>query len=258
MTLKCTMILGDCLDVMPYLSRDYIFCFADLPYGCTSSPWDAPISLDNFWACLRPLVLRAWTLAATATYRFSVTLYASNSQYFRDDLIFQKAACSGFAAAKKRPLRYHENILIFGSSGAPYNPQMQIRDNPRRGSSYTGQKKEIAESYGVRRNNTTYTYGSEIYPRSILPRMGEARHLSKHAAQKPVALLDWLIRTYSNPGDNVLDPVSGSGTTAVAALSANRNVVCIEKDEAYFLASVERIRKHMTDNGIDAQVEVRQ
>lgn len=254
------MILGDCLEVMPTLSKiDASLLAADLPYGSTGCAWDQSlVDLNLFWSSVDKSCHSEYVGICFSNWSFGHAVQTSNQKRFRYEIVWRKSNITGFFGAKHRPLKSHEYMLVFGP-GKIYNPQMTPV-----GPENSYRPKTVYESIA-----RSEIYGGGLgqqphrqdngwrYPRTVYFVPSEKRKLSRHPTQKPVALLDWLIRTYSNAGDMVLDPTSGSGTTAVSACQNGRSVVCIEKDEGYFEASIERVRKHIRDNLLDVKLEVR-
>lgn len=239
------LIQGDCLTEMARLeagSVDMILC--DLPYGTTQNKWDSVIPLDLLWAhytriCHGRIVL-------TSAQPFTTSVIASNLIGFRHSWTWVKPRPTGFQNAKKMPLRATEDVLVFGHG--VYNPQGLIRVNKvMRNSRSTGGgnvRDDIAESTGkgtLRTPGATYIQEFTNYPKNILefpvPTAGKV-----HPTQKPVALMEYLIRTYTNPGDTVLDNTCGSGTTLVAAVNTGRNAIGIERDPEYFQIAQRRVR----------------
>lgn len=260
MTLKCTMILGDCLEVMQNLpARSFDSFISDLPYCTTerkhtANHWDSVINLKKLWDQINLRCQSYSPKVFIGCMTLAVALISSNPKEYRYDLVAERYFSTGFLNSRHQPLRKHDLILLFSSSRSTYNPQMTI------GQPYKEKSRRPSENYGSQKQAITISPGTR-YPVSIQrpsyePERRTGKQRSLHPTQKPVALLDWLIRTYSNEGDNVLDPTSGSGTTAVAALSCGRNVACIEKNPGYFDASVERVRKHVRDNFIRAEIDV--
>lgn len=234
------MILGDCLEVMQSFengSVDLILC--DLPYGITLCKWDSPIDLDTLWALYRRIIKPGGVIVLTATMPFGARLIMSNPKWFRHELIWEKDNGSNPLQANRAPMRVHENILVFCEQRAIYNPQKTegkrayIRLNLRPSSTNQRQCSRTP----------TINLKGDRYPRSVQKFKRDYGKLI-HSTQKPVALFEWLIRTYSNEGDLVLDNCSGSGTTAIAAINSGRNYLLIEKDEKYYELSKERIKKH--------------
>lgn len=237
---------GDCLDVMatlPAASVDMILC--DLPYGTTQNKWDSVIPLDLLWAqyvriCRGRIVL-------TSAQPFTTSVIASNLVGFRHSWTWIKPRPTGFQNAKKMPLRATEDVLVFGQG--VYNPQGLIRINKvMRNSRSTGGgnvRDDIAESTGkgtLRTPGATYIQEFTNYPRDVLE-FGLDEGLKLHPTQKPVALMEYLIRTYTNPNDLVLDNTMGSGTTGVAAVQSGRRFIGIERDPDYFAIASRRINE---------------
>ena len=251
--LKCTMMLGDCLDVMPTIPKTADFIFADIPYGVLNAAWDKRIDLSRLWAAFDVTRKPNAAVCLMGTQPYVTELISSNKTNFSYDLIWIKGRGTGAFQARRRPLRAHEYLLVFFAAKATYTPQMRAAERSRRG---VINKPSYPDSVFGPISASSYVYGDLVFPLSWFKAEPEHARRKIHSTQKPPSLLDWLIRTYSNEGDKVLDPTSGSGTTAVAALSCGRNVTCIEKDDGYFDASVERVRKHVRDNFIRAEIEV--
>ena len=236
---------GDCLEVMQSLqSASVALFFSDLPYGVTVGDWDKHIDLSLLWARFRQLARHPAKYCFTATQPFATRLIISNLPAFCYDLVWQKNRMSGYLSAKKAPLRKHENILVFGKGGT-FNPQMTTTEKPIVVVS-AGKKPSVSKTTGTRCVNKVI--GQTRYPTSILPFDREdKRNGQGHPTQKPVALLEWLIKTYTNDGDTILDPCAGSGTTALAAINVgNRKVICVEKDKNYFEVMSKRVAEHRT------------
>lgn len=238
----CTLYHGDCLDVMPTLAPGSVqMVFADLPYGILSHrKWDQCIDLTKFWACLNRLGSSEELVSALAgNMIFCSSLIASNQRKFRYDIVWVKAYASNFLMARKRPLCMHEHILIFSSTKHTYNPQM--RDASLRTKTWTKKNpKLIKANWHASTLHCQAGASGPLFPVSLV-QAKELRRGRIHPTQKPVALLEWLIATYTNPGDMVLDPVFGSGTTAIACARLGRNFIGIEKDKTYFDIASKRI-----------------
>lgn len=233
---KNNIYLGDCLEVMKQIddhSIDMILC--DLPYGITSFAWDLTLELPLLWWQYKRIIKRSGAIVLTATQPFASKLIQSNPDWFRHEIIWEKDNGTNFASVKYMPFRCHENILIFCNKNGTYNPQMS------EGKPYSIKKcsKKIDNAYGMMR--TDIINQGTRYPRSVV-RFSSDKGL--HPTQKPVALFEWLIRTYSNEGDLILDNCSGSGTTAIASINTKRDYILIEKDEQYFNKSKDRIENH--------------
>ncbi len=218
---------GDCLEIMPQLPKvDMILC--DLPYGTTACSWDTIIPFEPLWKEYKRIIKDNGAIVLTASQPFTSALVMSNIKMFKYEWIWEKDKGANFASCKKTPMKTHENILVFG--GGQYFPQMKerpvknIRQNKPRinKSSQTGTEWLCENSKG----NLPVKY-----PESVL-NFNACREY-KHPTQKPVALFEYLIKTYTNAGDLVLDNCVGSGTTAVACKNTNRKCVGIELSEDY-------------------------
>lgn len=236
--------LGDCLALMPHIadaSVDMVLC--DLPYGTTVCKWDNVIPFEPLWREYWRICKPNAAIVLTASQPFTSALVMSQINKFRYSWVWNKSHAANPLNAKKMPMNKHEDICIFSSDKLPlYNPQMQ---SSKPFKTRTGKKTNIeakSDNYGQRfmQENETKT---ERYPTSDLHFSSGARWQSLHPTQKPVALFGYLIRTYTNPGDLVLDNCAGSGTTAVAAQTSDRRWLCIEKELPYYLGACGRIWK---------------
>lgn len=226
---------GDCLEVMPTLEpKSVAMVFADLPYGITRNPWDTPIDLDVLWSCINHITTKPHTTILTAAHPFAAKIICSNISRFRYDLVWDKKLTTGFLNAKRCPLRRHEQILVFASGATVYNPQM-IHGEP-----FKKTPRALSPNYGhFSIGGPRYSAGAR-YPTSLIAVPSE-RKKGNHPTQKPLALLEWLIATYTNPGDTVLDPTMGSGVAGLACARLGRNFIGIEKDRGYFDIASKRI-----------------
>lgn len=232
---------GDCLSVLPRLRDASIdMVFADLPYGVTANKWDTVIPFEPLWAQLLRVGKPNAAYVFTATQPFATALINSQPKLFRYELIWFKNRPSGHMQGRYKPLNQHEGIYLFYRDSPTHVPQMIPRDKPRIDKASKSFK--LSGNYS-QPNRQAFVATERVYthryPCSVLqyPKVEKAQH----PTQKPVALLEWLIKTYSNPGDVILDPTMGSGTTGVAALQTGRQFVGIEKDAKYFEAARERI-----------------
>lgn len=231
---------GDCLELMrgiPDGSVDMVLC--DLPYGTTACKWDTVIPFEPLWEQYRRVAKPNAAIVLTASQPFTTALIASNMKMFKQCLIWDKVAPRGFLNAKKMHLNRHEEIAVFYAKPPTYNPEMTVRGNVRNKGSYNNKKGDGDMVYGAFKNQ--YSRNNEYYPTSIL-RFSNAIQLGKtHPTQKPVALMEYLIRTYTNEGDTVLDNCMGSGTTGVACMNTGRRFIGIEMDAGYFEIARDRI-----------------
>lgn len=230
------MWLGDCLDLMadiPDGSIDMILC--DLPYGTTRNKWDALIPFEPLWAHYWRVAKPNAAIVLTAAQPFTSALVMSQIERFRYDWTWEKNNPSGHLNANRAPLRCHEDVLVFGIGQTPYFPQ-KTSGHPRK----TVKSRDGSSSNYGSQKSSGYS-STDRYPRSVQLIPGELKRPGNHPTQKPVALFEYLIRTYTTEGQTVLDNCSGSGTTAVAAHQTDRRYVCIEQDVDYYLASCERV-----------------
>ena len=229
----------DCLEGMKRIddkSIDMILC--DLPYGMTYNKWDTVIPLDKLWEQYERIIKDNGAIVLTAQTPFDKVLGTSNLKMLRYEWIWEKENATGFLNAKKQPLRKHENILVFYKRLPLYNPQMG------KGKSYTAVRKEKPSlNYYNNQKMTKTVSDGERYPVSIIKFNRDKEKL--HPTQKPVALFEYLIKTYTDEGEIVLDNCIGSGTTAVACLNTNRNFIGFEKEEKYYNIANKRIEKYM-------------
>lgn len=244
---------GDCIDVMSELQTGSIdLVLSDVPYGQTQNDWDKPIPFEPMWTELRRVTKPDAAIIIMAAQPFASDLISSNRKEFRYDLIWSKNKPTGFLNAKKQPLRSHEHILVFYRKPPFYEPQMTTGHKP---GNYARRIKG-SSNYGAQ-TPTEYGGSTERYPTSIIqiPIVNNDDPEKKHPTQKPVDLMARLIRSYSKPGDLVLDIAAGSGTTAIAALREGRRSICIEKRPEYFEVMESRIA---TERGIGTLLEAAQ
>lgn len=228
------MWLGDCLDLMadiPDGSIDMILC--DLPYGTTRNKWDALIPFEPLWTHYWRVAKPNAAIVLSAQCPFDKMLGASQIRYLKYEWLWLKPNGTGFLNAKKAPLKNAENVLVFYKSPPTYNPQMRTGFKP-----YRSRQGVRSSNYGKMNPDNISESNGERYPLQTIEFNQER---GAHPTQKPVALFDYLIRTYTTEGQIVLDNCSGSGTTAVAAHQTGRRYVCIEQDVDYYLASCERV-----------------
>ncbi|WP_214780822.1 site-specific DNA-methyltransferase [Exiguobacterium sp. s22] len=223
---------------IPDKSVDMILC--DLPYGTTRNKWDSIIPLDKLWEQYARVIKDNGAIVLTAQTPFDKVLGASNLKLLRYEWVWQKDAGTGFLNAKKMPLKDHENILVFYKKPPNYFPQMRTGFK-----AYKTKKGHHGTNYGNDSGAVTESNG-ERYPLTVLSFCRDKQKL--HPTQKPVALFEYLIKTYTNEGDVVLDNCMGSGTTAIACLNTNRNYIGFELDETYHTLLTERINAHITQN----------
>ena len=227
---------GDCLELMkgiPDESIDMILC--DLPYGTTRNKWDSIISMDQLWEQYTRLLKVGGVVALFGDEPFSSSLRLSNPKWYRYYWYWTKNKATGFLNANRMPLKRVETISIFYPKLPLYNPQKEIGYKP-----YTSMTGSKTKNYGKFKSIKTVNDGSR-YPTNVLTFNKVSKTI--HPTQKPVDLLEYLIKTYTNPNMTVLDNVMGSGSTGVACVNTNRNFIGMELDEDYFKIAKERIEK---------------
>lgn len=245
------LMLGDCLERMreiPDGSVDLVLC--DLPYGTTACRWDAVIPFELLWAHYRRIIKGNGAIVLTASQPFTTALISSNMTWFRYSLVWSKAYKTGFLDTKRRPLREHEDIVVFYAAQPTYNPIMTRRtpDQLKRLQKRSSVRHEKTESLKGHQwtKGATRDLHTEKYPSSIISIPGVngcSGEKVPHPTQKPVALMEYLIRTYTNPGEVVLDNCFGSGTSGVACVNAGRRFIGIERDPHYFDIGRRRIEQ---------------
>ena len=225
-------LLGDCLDRMseiPDGSVDMVLC--DLPYGTTQNKWDSVIPFeplwDHYWRVAKPNA----AVVLTAQCPFDKVLGASQIDHLKYEWIWEKTRATGHLNAKKQPMKAHENVLVFYRSQCVYNPQMTI------GVPYSQRSGKASKNYGAQVSVVTENKG-ERYPVTIQRVLAET---GLHPTQKPVALFEYLIKTYTDAGHTVLDNCAGSGTTAIAAERTGRRWICIEREPTYYYPACGRV-----------------
>ena len=259
---------GDCLVEMnniPDKSVDCIIC--DLPYGTTSCSWDAIIPFEELWKQYKRVIKDNGAIVLFGSQPFTALLVASNVENFKHEWIWEKQKAGNFMGVNYAPLKYHENIVVFSYGSISFNPQkynvltiddimslnksqmIELFDN-REYDRYS----KIDNRNTINDPNTNKNWiGSDIkrtrskddgtrYPKSVL-KINKSINGNVHPTQKPVQLIEYLIKTYSNEGDTILDNTMGSGTTGVAAVNTNRNFIGIEKDDNYFNIASDRIKQ---------------
>ena len=231
--MKIDLRQGDCLELMrdiPDGSVDMVLC--DLPYGTTQNKWDSIIPLDALWIEYRRICRGAITL--TAAQPFSSVLTCSNLENFKYQWTWVKSKITGVLNAKRMPVRKHEQILMFATGETAYNARGLVACDVTR----TDKVSHSSENYG-KRGGVEYNQQWTNWPRDVLEISSQGKTV--HPTQKPVALMEYLIRTYTNEGDTVLDNCMGSGTTGVACVNTGRNFIGMEMDAGYFEIAKNRI-----------------
>lgn len=234
------VLLGDCLEVMkdiPDGSIDMILC--DLPYGTTKCKWDTIIPFEPLWEEYRRVTKKNGAIVLTAAQPFTSVLINSNLKDFRYNWVWEKSKATGYLNAKKMPMKAHEDVCVFYRKMPTYNPQMWQSTPYNKGSAH-----RPTQVYGKQKEILVKNDSGLRYPRTVQYfKTAESEGKVHHPTQKPISLFEYLIRTYTDEGQIVLDSCAGAGTTALAALNSQRNYICIEKEEAYYNVIRERIEQ---------------
>lgn len=235
--------LADCMEGMkalPDQSIDLILC--DLPYGITANKWDCELDLDELWQHYNRVIKPNGAILLFGTGIFSAKVMLSQPKLWRYNLVWEKTTPTGFLNAKRMPLRSHEDIMVFYKKMPTYNPQKT-----------TGHKRKVSTAEHKAHCVATTNYGkyaertydsTERYPKSVLKFATDKQKSHLHPTQKPVALLEWLIKSYSNEGEVVLDNCCGAGSTCIAAMNTGRHFIGMELEPKYWTAALERIEKN--------------
>ena len=250
-----TLYKGDCLEVMDKLIKDGVkvdLILTDPPYGTTQCKWDSVIPFDEMWERLNKLIKPNGAIVLFGNEPFTSKLICSNLKSFKYRLDWNKKIPSGMSYAKYRPMQQTEDISVFTKNGEKtiYNPQMIKRDKAIKSGGMGKSDTAFTKSYKPLKK--TYEYKNP----TTLIEFNKIRKGSLHPTQKPTDLLEYLIKTYTNECETVLDFTMGSGSTGVACMNTNRNFIGIEKDDTYFNVSIDRTQKHIQDNNIECELEV--
>jgi DNA modification methylase len=241
------VIKGDCLELMkeiPDGSVDMILC--DLPYGTTACKWDTVIPFEPLWEQYKRVIKENGAVVLTASQPFTSALVMSNIAMFKYDWVWRKPKGTGHLNAKKQPMRDKEDVLVFYEKQCTYNPQMgkgkPFKD--KAGKDHFGTD-SMTDCYNRYTNHREDNEGTR-YPKQVLE-FGVVERGNLHPTQKPVALFEYLIRTYTNGGETVLDNCAGSGTTGIACINTNRKFILMEKDDGYYEKAKQRIALHQVE-----------
>lgn len=230
---------GDCLDIMPLIPNKSVqLILADLPYGTTQCKWDSVLPLDKLWEQYERIITDKGAMIFTASQPFTTILTASNINHFKYSLVWVKTKATGHLDAKRKPMKKHEDILVFCKNGFPnYYPQGLVD-----GEFKTGRNVDMdGRVYGQYKNHKVSTKGN--YPKSVLEIPNPSGKGNPHPTAKPIDLMKWLIEQYSLEGDMVLDNTMGSGTCPLASAILNRRFIGIEKEEKYYNIAVNRLKE---------------
>lgn len=235
------IICGNCFDILPQIPDDSVdLLFVDLPYGTTQASWDSILPLDKLWEQYNRIVKKNGAMLFTASQPFTTTLIASNINNYKYSWIWEKSKATNYLNAKKQPLRAYEEVVVFYRKQPTYNPQMTMGEAYNKGTAlrltdvYGSQKAVEVKSDGLR------------YPRNVLYfKTAESEGEVIHPTQKPVALIEYMIKTYTEEGAVILDNTAGSFSTAIAAQNTGRKWICIEQDREMCEKALKRFEKDL-------------
>jgi DNA modification methylase len=227
---------GDCLDLMRTIEPGSVDLIAtDLPYGTTACKWDSVIPFELLWDNVKRVLKPSGAFVTTSSQPFTSFLVTSNPKWFRSEIIWKKTRGGGFLNANRMPLKRHENIIVFSKKSPIYNPQ-KTKGTPYKNTRRPGCE-TVFDKTQYEKLITTVNTGDR-FPESVI---SVASEVGLHPTQKPVALYEWIIRTYSNPGDIVFDPCMGGGTTGEACVNTGRHFIGIEKERKYYDIACKRL-----------------
>lgn len=261
-----SIIHGDCLEVMPGIPDKSIdLLLSDWPYGTTACEWDSVIPLEPLWKEAKRIIKDNGAIVLTAAQPFTSVLVMSNLKWFRYDWVWKKRRVTRFLDVSWRPLLAHESVLLFSQgSGFTYNPQMEPGEKHKRNRNAKHTEVGLTDGYGFYEGQGEY-WSNEYYPLSVVEFGADPettvtlkhrpKKTERHPTQKPVALFSYLIKTYSNPGDLILDNAAGSCTTAIAAIETGRNWLCIEQKAEYVEIGRKRVEERLKQPFLTGLIE---
>lgn len=229
------LMQGDCLERMKEIESGSVdMILADVPYGTTACKWDSVIPLDPMWEQLKRVIKTNGAIAMTASQPFTSVLVTSNLKGYKHQWVWNKNNSAGFATAKIRPFAICEDVLVFSGDGRKVNyyPEMTTGKMRKKGG-YSS-----SDNYGIK---PTIKVCNQYYPKNLIDISNASQKGKVHPTQKPVALMEYLIKTYTNEGETVLDFTAGSFTTGVAAVNLGRKFIGVEMDQGYFEIGVNRV-----------------
>lgn len=248
-----TLHHGDCLDILPTLPAQSVDAvIADPPYGTTACKWDSVIPFEPMWAELKRVIRPRGAIVLFGSQPFTSALVMSNPKMFRYEWVWEKDKATGYLDAARRPLKEHENVLIFSVNTAIYYPQKSIGHKPAN-VSYAGKLTPAGKLYRGEHTTTDQGGQTDRFPRTIMRfNVASKEGAQLHPTQKPLALLEYLVKTYTNEGNTVLDFTMGSGTTGEACVNTGRNFIGIEKERQYYdIAQARLDRAALTEQQLE-------
>lgn len=244
-----TMLNGDCLELMANLADNSVdMILVDLPYGTTGISWDSVIPFDKMWEQFNRVAKDNAAIVLFASQPFTTDLICSNRKDYKYSLVWKKNVPTGMSSAKYRPMKYHEDICVFHKRQPTYNPIMKERIGVGKAcynyDHYCGESNHVKLEKVKKKYDPDWVQPSSVLEFNVVPN----RKGKLHPTQKPVELLEYLIKTFSNEGDTVLDCCAGSFSTGVACINTNRDFIGIEKDVSYFNIGTERLNNAANTN----------
>jgi site-specific DNA-methyltransferase (adenine-specific) len=243
--MRSVLVHADCFDVFPYIADESVqLILCDLPYNVTGLKWDCLLNMQELWKHYERIIKPNGAIVLTAMQPFTTELIISNKKMFKYTWVWNKVKPGNFLTAKLKPMQNHEDIVIFSKANTAncnknnmlYIPQLEKREKVRK------YKKEADSDIYARKNTTSIEYTTDFkYPKSILEISNANQKNKLHPTQKPLELMKYLIKTYSNEDDVVMDNCMGSNTTGLACKELNRQYIGIEKDKYYYDISVSRV-----------------
>lgn len=236
------LVNDDCYNYLPRINDQSIdLILSDIPYNITKISWDRDINLENMWQAYNRIIKPTGKIVLFSSGDFTIKLINSNIKEYKYRLIWEKNVPTGMSSAKYRPMKYYEEICIFQKEVGTYNPQMKERVGKHKEcynyDHYCGKSNHVDYSKIKKKYHPDLVQPSDVLHFNVVPN----RNGKLHPTQKPVDLCEWLIKTYSNEGDLILDPFMGSGTTGIACINTNRDFIGIEKDKKYFEVAKKRL-----------------
>jgi site-specific DNA-methyltransferase (adenine-specific) len=240
---------GDCLEIRPiFPDKSFDAIIADLPYGTTQAPWDSIIDLPKLWEQYKRLIKDNGVILLFAQTPFDKVLGCSNLEWLRYEWIWEKTQATGFLNAKKMPMKAHESIIVFYKKLPKYNPQKTTGHKPINSYTKRADVQNKTTLYGKVDKDVSGGGETDRYPRSVLKFSSDKQKTKLngtiHPTQTPSALMEYLIKTYTDDGDLILDNVAGSGSTGLAAKNLNRNYVMIEKELEFYNIILKRLQEN--------------
>ena len=231
---------SDCMEEMKNIPDHSVNAIiTDLPYGVSKNNWDTPLDLDKMWEMFNKILCKDGIIILTASGKFTARLMMSNIDMFKYDIIWEKTVNSGQLNVKRMPLRSHESILIFYNKNRTYNEQKTMGEKP-----YSIKRKDTTgDGYGSQKASQKKNEGYR-HARSVI-KISNPRKKGGHPTQKPVKLMEYLIKTYTNEGDTVLDCCMGCGSTGIAAVKNNRKFIGIEMEKKYYDIALNDIKENI-------------